>query len=39
MNPVAVLGLIGDLYTQVQVLQQENEALRAQLVSAQPKGA
>ncbi len=29
MNPAAVLGLIGDLYVQIEALQRENEALKA----------
>lgn len=31
MNPTAILALIADLYGQVTVLQEENEALREQL--------
>jgi len=31
MNPVALLALIGDLYTQLATLREENERLRAEV--------
>jgi hypothetical protein len=31
MNPAAILALIGDLYTQINALTQENKTLREQL--------
>lgn len=30
MNPTAILALIGDLYSQITALQEENTALREQ---------
>jgi hypothetical protein len=35
MNHAAVLGIIGDLYAQLEVLQQENEGLKVKDPEAQ----